>query len=388
MSVIDSLKTTAYTAFFNIGKRLQSADKPMKSDVEGVHPPKTGNPKYNESFYFNFFNNKKDDIGCFTWIGKLPNQKAINGKHLFFVGREEGLVKFDYDGYPEHTNKFQCRDTYYEVIEPFKKIHIVSKGKALRLTKPSEVSDLESIYREKIFGLKNPYEVSASDLENLYREFEKNNEEIFVPIEMNCIFTASSPAHNSKNHYARGLAKQVVENGFGISDLKNLRKIAAEHYEQAGSYKGTLKIGSRTIEIDAIGHRDHSWGVRDWHAPEKWTWLSVEFGDGVGLNLCRIVIGRVDMFLGYIIREGRNFPLKEYMLDTEFELDGMTQKKLHFRIEDVGGFRMNVTGRVFNVFHLTFKEDEKHTIINEGLTEYSWEGKKSFGISEYLHRLS
>jgi len=388
MSVIDSLKINAYTAFFSIVKQIQGADKPMKSDAEGVHPPKMDNQKYNESFYFNFFNNKKDDISCFTWIGKLPNQKVVNGKHLFFVGREEGLVNFDYDVYPEHTNKFRSRGTYYEVIEPFKKIHIVSKGKALRFTKPSEVLDPESIYREKIFGLKNPYEMSASDLENLYREFEKNDNENFVPVEMNCIFTALSSPHNAKNRYARGLAKQMVENGFGIRDLKNLRKIASEHYEQAGSYKGTLKIGSRTIEIDAIGHRDHSWGIRDWHAPEKWTWLSVEFGDGVGLNLCRIVIGKVDMFLGYIIREGRNYPLKEHTLDTEFEPDGITQKKLHFCIEDVGGFRMNVTGQVFNVFHFTFKEDGKHTIVNEGLTEYSWEEKKSFGISEYLHRLS
>ena len=152
--------------------------------------------------------------------------------------------------------------------------------------------------------------------------------------------------------------------------------------------QGTLKIGSRKIEIDAIGHRDHSWGVRDWHAPKNWTWLSVQFGDGIGLNLCRIVIDRVDLFIGYIVREGKNFPLKEYMLDTEFDHDGVTQKKLHFRIEDVDGFRMNVTAQVFNVFHLTFKENEKHTIINEGLTEYNWKGKKSFGISEYMHRLS
>lgn len=60
------------------------------------------------------------------------------------------------------------------------------------------------------------------------------------------------------------------------------------------------------------------------------------------------------MFLGYIICEGRSFPLKEHMLDTEFEPDRITQKKLHFRIEDVDGFRMNVTGQVFNVFHFIF----------------------------------
>ena len=389
MNMLDSLKINAYTALFNFGKWLQNGDKPMSPDVEGAHPPKTTHPDYSESFYFNFFNNRKGDISCFTWIGKLPNQKRINAVHLIFDG-QEGLIKFDTDAYPDHTDDLRCRGIYYEMIEPLKKIRIVSKGKALRLKDPSETLDPERIYCERIVGTKNPAHISISKLKRLYDDFEKKSDVDFIDIEMDCLFTALSPTHNSKNLYARGVAKQMVEKGFGLSDLNNIRKIASEHYEQAGSYNGTFKIGNRTLKIDAVGHRDHSWGIRDWFAPEKWTWLSVEFGADLGLNLCRIVIGKVDMYLGYIIREGQNFPLKDCWLESEFESDGRTQKKVSFRIEDVGGFRMSVTGQVLSVcvFHLTKKEEGKHTIVNEALTEYHWDGKKAFGISEYLHKLA
>ena len=113
----------------------------------------------------------------------------------------------------------------------------------------------------------------------------------------------------------------------------------------------------------------------------------MEFGQDTGLNLCRIVIGKVDLFLGYIIRDGQNYPLKDFKLETEFEADGTTQKKINFSIEDVSGFRMDVTGQVHSLFHLLKHDGEKTTVVNEALTEYKWNGRTSFGISEYLHKL-
>jgi len=94
------------------------------------------------------------------------------------------------------------------------------------------------------------------------------------------------------------------------------------------------------------------------------------------------------MFLGYIICDGKNYSLKNCRLETAFEPDGVTQKKIQFSIEDVGGFQMDVTDTMINAFHLTRREGEKHTIVNEALTEYHWKGRKSCGISEYLHKLS
>ncbi len=49
---------------------------------------------------------------------------------------------------------------------------------------------------------------------------------------------------------------------------------------------------------------------------------------------------------------------------------------------------MDVAGHIVNVLHLTKKEGSKHTIVNEALTEYHRKGRKAFGVSEYLHKLS
>jgi hypothetical protein len=42
---------------------------------------------------------------------------------------------------------------------------------------------------------------------------------------------------------------------------------AENRLEQTGHVTGFIEIGARRIEWDRTGHRDHSWGVRDWAAP-------------------------------------------------------------------------------------------------------------------------
>jgi len=58
--------------------------------------------------------------------------------------------------------------------------------------------------------------------------------------------------------------------------------VATAHYEQAGRLRGTLTLGGRQFQVDAVGHRDHSWGVRDWAGPANWKWITALFDDGAG----------------------------------------------------------------------------------------------------------
>jgi hypothetical protein len=49
---------------------------------------------------------------------------------------------------------------------------------------------------------------------------------------------------------------------------------AANRLEQTGRVSGFLEVGARRIEWDRrMGHRDHSWGTRDWGAPHHWKWF-------------------------------------------------------------------------------------------------------------------
>lgn len=55
---------------------------------------------------------------------------------------------------------------------------------------------------------------------------------------------------------------------------------ASSHYEQTGRWRGTVRYGGRTIEIDALGHRDHSRGVRSYGPMANSVWMQGHFPGG------------------------------------------------------------------------------------------------------------
>ena len=131
-------------------------------------------------------------------------------------------------------------------------------------------------------------------------------------MDVDITFKGWGEVHNSKKLYARGLARRMIEKDFGLKDLMETRNFASEHYEQAGSYTGTMRIGDRTIELgNATGHRDHSWGARDMTAAKSWTWLTVQFEEGMAVNVASFKAGKLDIMGGYIYRNGRNRALRD-----------------------------------------------------------------------------
>jgi hypothetical protein len=179
----------------------------------------------------------------------------------------------------------------------------------------------------------------------------------------------------------------LVQSRTRLSDLRKVSKVSSEHYEQAMRVKGSIRIGNREIPFDGSGHRDHSWGVRDWAAPRLWTWLTCQFGEELAFNLSRVAIASVDIYNGFVTREGENFPLRRAVLQTEFEEDGVTQSSLGFRFEDAGGKVIDVTGDVLTVIPLHLESGDRRTLVNEALTEFRGEGRTGYGIAEYLHQL-
>jgi hypothetical protein len=335
----------------------------MPPEVEYAKPPTTDQPLYNDSHYFNFFD-QDHGVGAFTRIGKLANRNASIG--LFFIYTREGQALFfaQSEHIPRGLTEIRSGSLRYEILKPLKELRIVNRAKFLRLDHPREWIDPVGLCRRV-----------------------KDND--FVDVDVDITFSGWGHVHNAKKLYARGLARRMVEKDFGLKDLLETRKYAAEHYEQAGSYRGAIRIGDRTIELtNATGHRDHSWGYRDITAARSWTWLTVQFGEGMAVNVACFQAGKLDIVNGYIFRNGRNRALRRIELDTEFEEDGLTQKSLRFSVEDTGGFRMDVQGRVINPIPIVVVDDERtRTIAFEAMTEYAWKGRAAYGISEYVHRI-
>ena len=355
------LKENAYTFLFNTVASLGGIRKPLRPSAEYTHSPKTSDPLFNDSWYFNFFDTD-NAVGGFTRIGRLPNQNSVNGILFIFNGKDEVLMLNQGGALPPDADALRAGTIRYEIVEPLKQLRLISSGKMLRLSDPSLMLDHAKLQRYI-------------------------TPDTFVPVEMDITFSGLAPVHNFKNIYFRGLARRMIEKRFGLTDLRRVRRVASSHYEQVGGYKGQLVIGDKTMTINGTGHRDHSWGLRDWTAPKGWTWLTMQFGRDIGLNLSRVVIGKIDMFNGYLIRDGQNYLYRTCDIDTEFESDGITQKNIRFTVEDTSGFNMTVEGRVINVVPLTHDDGQHRIQVNEALTEYHWQDKVTYGISEYLHKI-
>ena len=48
-------------------------------------------------------------------------------------------------------------------------------------------------------------------------------------------------------------------------------RIGSQHLEQFGKFEGEIRIKSRKIAVGpSLGHRDHSWGIRDWSSVDSY----------------------------------------------------------------------------------------------------------------------
>lgn len=77
--------------------------------------------------------------------------------------------------------------------------------------------------------------------------------------------------------FADGLAAVVA----GMRDRQDGPQMGdQQHYEQGGTWRGRLRIGTRTIEADGLFVRDHSWGVRREHHDFQAFWTASCLDEG------------------------------------------------------------------------------------------------------------
>lgn len=111
--------------------------------------------------------------------------------------------------------------------------------------------------------------------------------------------------------------------------------LADNRYEQTGRIYGTLTWGDRRLEFDGPGHRDHSWGTRDWDAIHHYKWLAVS-GESVACNLMvTMAYGELDTN-GYVFRDGLISPVTTASIDTGWGADWV-QDKVRIAVQDEAG---------------------------------------------------
>ena len=155
---------------------------------------------------------------------------------------------------------------------------------------------------------------------------------------------------------------------------------AANRFEQAGRVTGVLEVHGRRIEFDHIAHRDHSWGVRDWGAPQHWKWLLAHTPSGAALNAF-VWIARGEWgFNGYVLRHGEPVAIAHIDQREEYD-DRMDQRRLDAELHLVDGTSTSLTLEAFGAVRMPH-DDPFGTVIIEAACHATIDGEPGGGQFE------
>jgi hypothetical protein len=315
--------------------RLEPADELMHAN--------TGEPNFNESMYFNFFDARRRE-GGFLRIGNRPNERVAETTVCLY--RPDGSVLFHFQR-PEiaGNDAFDAGGMRFEVKEPFERLHVSYRGQALQLREPLQMSDPRAAYRS------NPMLPVEVDLEIRGVGPMAGGER-------------ARPASDHEQEFARG------------------------HYEQHHRATGRLRLGGEELDFDGLGLRDHSWGPRSWQAPAWYRWLTANFSDDFGFMGSWVVSRDGSELRGGFVHRGRQLvPVKRLDLETEFRGAERVHDRLHARLACADGETLEVEGRVLSLIPLRNRRGGHTTRISEGMTEWTCEGRTGYGLSEFLDQL-
>jgi hypothetical protein len=323
------------------GLRLEPAD-------EYMHPLED-EETFNESMYFNVFDPERG-LGGFFRLGNRANQGfAEMTVCLYLPG---GGVGFMF-GRPEISGNeaFDAGGLRFEVEVPFEALTVAYDGGLALLGDPLAMKDPKAA-----FGAAEHVECSVA-----------------------LDFRGLSPMLGGE---ATGEAGDAPFDGTGLAS-----SFARGHYEQHVGARGRIAVGGSEWEVDGFGLRDHSWGPRSWQAPRWYRWLTCNAGAEHGFMVSVIATddGAVHRS-GVILSRGAYTPIVDVELRTETTGEDEYHDRIRCLARTAEG-EVEITGAVRSLIPLRHRRGGRMTRISEGLTEYHWDGRTGYGLSEYLDQI-
>lgn len=80
--------------------------------------------------------------------------------------------------------------------------------------------------------------------------------------------------------------------------------MAFGHYEGSGRATGTVKAKGQTFEVDALCHRDHSWGPREWKGFTGHRWIVGGLGEDLSFSGLIAITSGGDEATGGVVQGG------------------------------------------------------------------------------------
>lgn len=126
-------------------------------------------------------------------------------------------------------------------------------------------------------------------------------------------------------------------------DAGPLDRLAAGHVECSAAVTGEIVVGGRRLEVDGLGHRDHSWGPRATEIVRNHRWVAGTCGPELGFSLeaLHLADGTV-VTMGFVAREGDVTQAGSVENLVTLDHDGLTPRRYESRVVLVTGEELTI----------------------------------------------
>jgi len=183
--------------------------------------------------------------------------------------------------------------------------------------------------------------------------------------------------------------KEIIEK-YGHMLDKLLRVAGNLHYEQGMKVTGVIKRkeNGKVVEerqVNSTGHRDHSWGSRDWVLIDGWNWVCCQSKDFT-MNCARAHAFGQYFEHGFIsTADAQEKITKVEVVKTEygFKGDDKVPKSTTFKVTTPTRV-LTLVSKTWHSTYITRETTRGKTEVYEQIVHYELDGKKGVGISEYM----
>ena len=310
----------------------------------------TDHPEWNESYYFVFYD-KENNLGGMTRLGFKPNK--LEGMTFFFLFLPKGSAA----GYfRERTLK-----DYTKTLKVGGVSHIYQNN-----------SKWKYLFQGKMIFVKN-----SEDLPKVREnpELISHTEKVQMDISFNPI--------NDTYEYSNYMTPESLEIG---------KKAGDKHWEQIGALFGNIQIGNNNYIVkNALGQRDHTYGVRDWTNVGNWLYYVVWFDESLAINPAAITTddGRMSTG-GFLFKDGKNIPLRTInIVDQQYREDSVFPISSELKIVDKLGNKHSLKARVGSIIPVPFIDSEgNRSILVQSMGKFELNGRKGgYGSFETLRKV-
>jgi hypothetical protein len=159
----------------------------------------------------------------------------------------------------------------------------------------------------------------------------------------------------------------------------NSRMLFSQHIEQAGIFAGEIELNSDKIDFGpSPGHRDHSWGIRNWSLIDSYWLFSGTFGKDHAFNLWKGSSQGKPFHNGYYFKSERNLEILSSEIKGQYIGNKREPKGSEITFKDEEGEKHNVKCQVICSVPIPLTR----CIVYETIARMELDNEMGFGLLE------